>query len=94
MVNPDLACVLRYALVAYAGSSGATGLLPLPASPLLAGLLGLSEPLLRVAAVSLLPFALFLAWTSMQTRPAATAAWIIQTQFFALRRVALKGVPA
>src|SRR5262249_9172599 len=73
----DPARLLRSVLIADAASSGGMGLLLFGAAAPLSSLLGLPEPLLRVAAVLLLPFALFVGWVAAQARPAATAVWII-----------------
>lgn len=59
---------LRMALMGDAVASGATGLLLATGAGLLAGLLGLPEPLLRTAGLVLLPYAALVAWAG--TRPA------------------------
>ena len=58
---------LRMALVGDAVASSATGLLLAAGAGLLAGLLGLPEPLLRTAGLLLLPYAALVAWAG--TRP-------------------------
>lgn len=64
---------LRLALLGDAAASGATGLLLAAAAGPLAGLLGLPEPLLRVAGLLLLPYAAFVAWAGTRAAPARTA---------------------
>lgn len=49
--------LLKFALVADAAVSGATGLLLAAGASLLAGLLALPEPLMRYAGLFLLPYA-------------------------------------
>ena len=60
---------LRLALLGDAAASGATGLLLATAAGPLAGLLGLPEPLLRVAGLVLLPCAAFVAWAGTRAAP-------------------------
>jgi hypothetical protein len=55
---------LRWALLADAGISGATGLLMSLGAGLLEGLLGVPAALLRYAGVSLLPFSAFVAYVA------------------------------
>lgn len=57
---------LRIALLGDAAASGATGLLLAAAAGPLAPLLGLPEPLLRVAGLLLLPYAGFVGWAGMR----------------------------
>lgn len=54
--------LLRYALLADALASGATGLLAFAGAGALADLLGLPTALLRYAGLMLLPYAAFLLW--------------------------------
>lgn len=56
---------LRMALVGDAVASGATGLLLTAGAGLLAGLLGLPEPLLRTAGLLLLPYAALVVWAGV-----------------------------
>lgn len=60
---------LRVALMGDAVASGATGLLLSAAASPLADLLGLPEPLLRVAGLVLLPYAAFVAWLGTREAP-------------------------
>lgn len=54
--------LLKFALVADAVASGATGLLMAAGAGLLAGFLVLPEPLMRYAGLFLLPYAAMVAW--------------------------------
>lgn len=53
---------LRYALLADAVASGATGLLMIAGAGLLEGLLGLPAALMREAGLVLVPYVAFVAW--------------------------------
>jgi hypothetical protein len=53
---------LRYALLADAVASGATGLLMIAGAGLLEGLLGLPTALMREAGLVLVPYVAFVAW--------------------------------
>lgn len=76
-MRPLLSGFLRRALLGDAVVSGATGLLlALGAAPL-AGLLGLPEPLLRWAGVSLLPFAGLVALLARRERTARATVWAV-----------------
>ena len=72
--SPNL---LRYALIADALASGATALLLLFGAGLLAGLLGLPEPLLMTAGVLLVPFVLLVAYLATQTAPQPGSVWAV-----------------
>lgn len=78
--------ILRFALIADAIASGATGLLMLGGAGFLAGLLGLPVELLRYAGLALLPFVAFVAFVGTRaeiSRPAVAAiivvnaAWVV-----------------
>jgi hypothetical protein len=60
---------LRTALLGDAAASGATGLLLVIAAGPLAPMLGLPEPLLRVAGLLLLPYAAFVGWAGTRAAP-------------------------
>jgi hypothetical protein len=64
---------LRLALLGDAAASGATGLLLVAAAGPLTTLLGLPEPLLRIAGLLLLPYAAFVAWIGRRTTPPRNA---------------------
>jgi len=67
---------LRYALLADAVASGATGLLMIVGAGLLEGLLGLPTALMREAGHVLLPYVAFVAWAGTRetiSRPAVQA---------------------
>ena len=67
---------LRYALLADAVASGATGLLMIAGAGLLEGLLGLPTALTREAGLVLLPYVAFVAWVGTRaaiSRPAVQA---------------------
>jgi hypothetical protein len=67
---------LRYALLADAVASGATGLLMIAAASLLEGLLGLPTALMREAGLVLVPYVAFVAWVGTReaiSRPAVQA---------------------
>lgn len=68
---------LRRVLFADAAASGATGLLLAFGAGPLAEPLGLPEPLLRAAGLSLLPFALLVAWLGRRERPWRPAVWAV-----------------
>ena len=64
---------LRYALLADAVASGATGLMMIAGASLLEGLLGLPTALMREAGLVLLPYVAFVAWAGTReaiSRPA------------------------
>jgi hypothetical protein len=63
---------LRYALLADAIASGATGLLMIAGAGLLEGLLGLPAALMREAGLLLVPYVAFVAWVG--TREAISRA--------------------
>lgn len=64
---------LRAALLGDAAASAAAGLLMAAAAAPLAPLLGLPEPLLRIAGLVLLPYAAFVAWAGTRAAPARHA---------------------
>ena len=67
---------LRYALLADAVASGATGLLMIAGASLLEGLLGLPTALMREAGLVLVPYVAFVAWVGTReaiSRPAVQA---------------------
>jgi hypothetical protein len=68
---------LRLALLGDAAASGATGLLLAAAAGPLAPLLGLPEPLLRIAGLVLLPYAALVAWAGRAAAPPHGAVWAI-----------------
>jgi hypothetical protein len=61
--------LLRFALLADALASGATGVLMAAGAGLLAPILGLPSPLLLWAGVLLIPFALLVAWSGAREQP-------------------------
>ena len=68
--------LLRYALLADAIASGATGLLLIAGAGLLEGLLGLPAALMREAGLVLVPYVAFVAWVGTReaiSRPAVQA---------------------
>ena len=72
--------VLRYALIADAVASGATGLLMAAGAGPLSGLLSLPEPLLHWAGILLLPFAVLVglaARSEAPSRPAVLAIVVV-----------------
>ena len=76
-LEPDMTSrphnVLRYALIADALASGATGLLMAVGAGPLSGLLSLPEPLLRWAGIVLLPFAILVALAARPAEPSRSA---------------------
>ena len=67
---------LRYALLADAVASGATGLLLIAGAGLLEGLLGLPSGLMREAGLVLVPYVAFVGWVGTReaiSRPAVQA---------------------
>ena len=67
---------LRYALLADAVASGATGLMMIAGAGLLEGLLGLPAALMREAGLVLVPYVAFVAWVGTReaiSRPAVQA---------------------
>ncbi|MDF3931273.1 hypothetical protein [Pseudomonas citronellolis] len=69
--------LLRRALQLDALASGATGLLLALAAQPLSGLLGLPMPLLMVAGIVLLPFALVLAWMANGDPLSRAGVWVV-----------------
>ena len=65
--------LLRYALLADAIASGATGLLLLAGAGLLEGLLGLPTALMREAGLVLVPYVAFVAWVGTREAISRTA---------------------
>lgn len=59
--------LLKFALVADAVASGATGLLMAAGAGVLAGFLVLPEPLMRYAGLFLLPYAAMVAWAGLRS---------------------------
>ena len=77
---------LRYALLADAVASGATGLLMIAAAGLLEGLLGLPTALMREAGLVLVPYVAFVAWAGTREtiwRPAVQAIIVINVLWVA-----------
>lgn len=73
MLNTRPNTFLRYALLADAIASGATGLLMIAGAGLLEGLLGLPAALTREAGLLLVPYVAFVAWVGTRetiSRPA------------------------
>ncbi len=68
---------LRNALFIDAAASGATGLLMLAGAGLVAGLLGLPEPLLRWAGAVLIPYVAFVAWIASRDRIPVAGVWAV-----------------
>lgn len=68
---------LRYALLADALASGATGLLAFAGAGVLADLLGLPTALLRYAGLVLLPYAAFLIWLGTRSSIAPRTVWAV-----------------
>lgn len=68
---------LRFALVADALVSGATGLLAFAGSGILDALLGLPTELLRYAGLSLLPYAAIVAYAGTRPSVSRPAVWAI-----------------
>lgn len=76
MLNTRPNTFLRYALLADAIASGATGLLMIAGAGLLEGLLGLPAALTREAGLVLVPYVAFVAWVGTRetvSRPAVQA---------------------
>ncbi|MBF5042320.1 hypothetical protein FGE12_07905 [Aggregicoccus sp. 17bor-14] len=69
--------MLRLSLTLDAVVTAATGLLLALGAPLLAALLGMPEPLLRWAGVSLLPFALLVLLLARSARAPRAAVWAV-----------------
>jgi hypothetical protein len=82
---------LRRALLVDAVITGATGALMAGGAGLLAGVLGLPEPLLRYAGLVLLPFAAFVAFAATRATVWRGAAWaaVLINALWALESVAL-----
>lgn len=68
---------LRQALIADATTSAACGLLMMLAAGPLSGVLGLPEMLLRLAGLTLLPFAAVVGYLGLRERLARTAVWAV-----------------
>lgn len=68
---------LRRVLLADAAVSAAAGLLMAGAAGLLAGLLGLPEPLLRGAGLALLPYGALVAFVATRAQLAPAAVWAV-----------------
>jgi hypothetical protein len=68
---------LRFALLADAVASGATGLLAFAGAGILAELLGLPTNLLRYAGLSLLPYVAIVAYVGTRTTISRPAVWAI-----------------
>src|ERR1041385_3180755 len=68
---------LRYALLADAIASGATGALLIAGAGLLDGLLGLPVALMREAGLILVPYVAFVAWVGTREAIARGAVWAI-----------------
>lgn len=68
---------LRFALLADAAASGATGLLMAGATPTLAALTGLPPALLSWAGLALLPWALVVAWLGTRASLPRAAVWTV-----------------
>lgn len=68
---------LRWVLIADAAASGATGLLMIAGAGILAGLLGLPQPLLFTAGLVLAPYVAFVAFVAAKPEPARGAVWAI-----------------
>jgi len=82
---------LRYALLADAIASGATGLLMIAAAGLLEGLLGLPAALTREAGLLLVPYVAFVAWVGTReaiSRPAVQVV-IVLNVFWVLASIGL-----
>ncbi len=69
--------VLKFALVADAVASGATGILLAGGAGFLTNLLGLPEPLMFYAGLFLVPYALFVAWVGLRPEIPRGAAGLI-----------------
>ena len=85
---------LRYALLADAVASGATGLMMIAGAGLLEGLLGLPAALMREAGLVLVPYVAFVAWVGTReaiSRPAVQAIiamnvlWVVGSAVAAVR---------
>lgn len=68
---------LRQALIADATTSAACGLLMMLAAGPLSGVLGLPEMLLRLAGLTLLPFAAVVGYLGLRERLARPAVWAV-----------------
>jgi hypothetical protein len=69
--------LLRFALLADAAASGATGLLAFAGAGILSGLLGLPTQLLLYAGFSLLPYAAIVAYAGTRPIVSRPAVWAI-----------------
>src|SRR5438045_7884060 len=74
MTRPNF---LRYALLADALASGATGALLIAGASLLDGLLGLPVALMREAGLILVPYVAFVAWVGTRQGIVRGAVWAI-----------------
>jgi hypothetical protein len=85
---------LRYALLADAVASGATGLLMIAGAGLLEGLLGLPVALMREAGLVLVPYVAFVAWVGTRaeiSRPAVQAVIVMNALWVVGSVVVLAG---
>lgn len=73
MLNTRSDAFLRYALIADAAASGATGLLMIAGAGLLEGLLGLPAALTREAGLLLVPYVAFVAFVGTREHISRTA---------------------
>lgn len=69
--------LLRQALLADAATSATCGLLMALAAGPMSGILGLPEPLLRVAGIVLLPYAAFIGWLGLREQIQRPVAWAV-----------------
>jgi len=77
MFDLDNSFLLRRALLADAALSAVTGLLLFAGASFLADRLVLSEPLLRYAGLSLLPYAAFVAYVATREHLSRAAVWAV-----------------
>jgi hypothetical protein len=77
MNQPHTSTFLRRVLIADAALTGATALLLVAATPMLADLLGLPEGLLRGAGVSLIPFVALLVYLLRKDSLPRPAVWFV-----------------
>lgn len=77
MLTIILSPLLRQALLADAATSAACGLLMALAAGPMSGILGLPEPLLRVAGIVLLPYAAFIGWLGLREQIQRPVAWAV-----------------
>jgi len=76
-VRPSFPALLRLALLADAAASAATGLLLALGGGWLRDLLGLPEPLMHYAGLSLLPFAALVGFAATRREPLRPVIWAI-----------------